>query len=64
MDETCSKCGSSKAVTSTKNGVMKCVRYNNRHMDSSSGGLDVEMLRVYMLGQGWDLRKNFNIELR
>ena len=61
--QTCSKCGSSKAVTSTKNGVMKCLGYNNRHMDSRLGGFDVEMLRMCMFGQGWDLQKNFNIEL-
>jgi hypothetical protein len=55
VDETCSKYGSSKAATSTKNGVMKCLRYNNRHMDSRLGGLDAKMLRVCMFRQGWDL---------
>jgi hypothetical protein len=43
---------------------MKCLGHNNRHMDNRSGGLDAEMLRMCMLGQGWDLRRNFNIELR
>ena len=55
VDETCSKCGSSKVVTSSKNGVMKCLGYNSRHMDSRLGGLDAEILHVCMLGQGWDL---------
>jgi hypothetical protein len=57
VGETCSKGGNNGAVMSTKYGVIKCLGYNSRHMDSKLRGFNAGMLRVCMLGQYWDLPK-------